>query len=102
MKHILFTLYDCDRDLLNDRMYIENVLYETANQCGVPGGLADGVKVVRSCRRSVQRIAEWVVAESRHCSWYIERTDERGGCRLMVNRVEALVAVVGGVHDGLR
>ena len=34
MKHILFTLYDCDRDLLNDRMYIENVLYETANQCG--------------------------------------------------------------------
>ena len=34
MKHILFTLYECDRDLLNDRMYIENVLYETANQCG--------------------------------------------------------------------
>ena len=34
MKHILFTLYDCDKDLLNDRMYIENVLYETANQCG--------------------------------------------------------------------
>ena len=34
MKHILFTLYDCDRDLLNDRMYIENVLYETTIQCG--------------------------------------------------------------------
>jgi len=34
MKHILFTLYDCDKDLLNDRMYIENVLYETAKQVG--------------------------------------------------------------------
>ena len=34
MKHILFTLYDCDKDLLNDRMYIENVLYETTIQCG--------------------------------------------------------------------
>ena len=34
MKHILFTLYDCDKDFLNDRMYIENVLYETAKQVG--------------------------------------------------------------------
>lgn len=33
MKHILFTLYDCDEQLLNDRMFIENVLYETAAKC---------------------------------------------------------------------
>jgi S-adenosylmethionine decarboxylase len=34
MKHILFTLYDCDPDCLNDRIYIENMLYETSRQCG--------------------------------------------------------------------
>lgn len=34
MKHILFTLYDCDSILLNDRMFIENLLYETAVECG--------------------------------------------------------------------
>ena len=34
MKHILFTLYECDADRLNDRIYIENVLYETALECG--------------------------------------------------------------------
>lgn len=32
MKHVLFTLYDCDRDLLNDRMFIEQLLYDTAEQ----------------------------------------------------------------------
>lgn len=34
MKHILFTLYDCNEQLLNDRMFIENLLYETAGKCG--------------------------------------------------------------------
>ena len=34
MKHVLFTLYECDPDCLNDRIYIENVLYETALECG--------------------------------------------------------------------
>ena len=34
MKHVLFTLYRCDVDLLNDRMFIENLLYETAEKCG--------------------------------------------------------------------
>jgi S-adenosylmethionine decarboxylase len=34
MKHILFTLYDCDKNLLNDRIYIENVLYQTSVKCG--------------------------------------------------------------------
>lgn len=32
MRHILFTLYDCDPVLLNDRMYIENMLYEAARE----------------------------------------------------------------------
>jgi len=31
MKHILFTLYECDVELLDDRMYIENMMYEAAN-----------------------------------------------------------------------
>ena len=34
MKHVLFTLYRCDVDLLNDRIFIENILCETANHCG--------------------------------------------------------------------
>jgi S-adenosylmethionine decarboxylase len=34
MKHLLFTLYDCDPNFLNDRIYIENMLYETSRQCG--------------------------------------------------------------------
>ena len=34
MKHVLFTLYDCDKNLLNDRIYIENVLYQTSVKCG--------------------------------------------------------------------
>lgn len=34
MKHVLFTLYDCDPLLLNDRMFIEKLLYETANVSG--------------------------------------------------------------------
>jgi S-adenosylmethionine decarboxylase len=34
LKHVLFTLYRCDVELLNDRMFIENLLYETANYCG--------------------------------------------------------------------
>lgn len=34
MKHVLFTLYRCDVELLNDRMFIENLLYETASECG--------------------------------------------------------------------
>ena len=34
MKHVLFTLYGCDVDLLNDRMFIENLLYETSQKCG--------------------------------------------------------------------
>lgn len=34
MKHVLFTLYRCDVELLNDRIFIENLLYETANYCG--------------------------------------------------------------------
>lgn len=34
MKHVLFTLYDCDSDLLNDRMFIEQLLYETAEVSG--------------------------------------------------------------------
>jgi len=34
MKHVLFTLYRCDENLLNDRMFIENLLYETAVKCG--------------------------------------------------------------------
>jgi S-adenosylmethionine decarboxylase len=33
MKHILFTLYECSPDLLNDRIYIENMLYETSVKC---------------------------------------------------------------------
>ena len=34
MKHVLFTLYQCNVDLLNDRMFIENLLYDTAKKCG--------------------------------------------------------------------
>jgi S-adenosylmethionine decarboxylase len=34
LKHVLFTLYGCDVDLLNDRMFIENLLYETSQKCG--------------------------------------------------------------------
>lgn len=34
MKHVLFTLYHADADLLNDRMFIENLLYETAVESG--------------------------------------------------------------------
>jgi S-adenosylmethionine decarboxylase len=34
LKHVLFTLYECDVELLNDRMFIENLLYETATKCG--------------------------------------------------------------------
>jgi len=30
MKHILFTLYECDVELLDDRMYIENMMFEAA------------------------------------------------------------------------
>lgn len=33
MKHVLFTLYHCDEILLNDRMFIENLLYETSQKC---------------------------------------------------------------------
>lgn len=32
MKHVLFTLYGCDVDLLDDRMFIENMLFETASE----------------------------------------------------------------------
>jgi len=31
---VLFTLYECDVNLLNDRMFIENLLYETSQACG--------------------------------------------------------------------
>ena len=34
MKHVLFTLYDCDPDLLNDRMFIEGLLYDAAEASG--------------------------------------------------------------------
>lgn len=34
MKHVLFTLYRCNVELLNDLKFIENLLYETAEECG--------------------------------------------------------------------
>lgn len=33
MKHILFTLYDCDENLLDDRMFIEQLLFKVATEC---------------------------------------------------------------------
>ena len=30
MKHVLFTLYECNSELLDDRMFIEQLLFDTA------------------------------------------------------------------------
>ena len=30
MKHVLFTLYDCNPELLDDRMFIETLLFDAA------------------------------------------------------------------------
>jgi S-adenosylmethionine decarboxylase len=32
--HVLFKLYDCNETLLNDKEFIENLLYESAVECG--------------------------------------------------------------------
>lgn len=34
MIHVLFSLYDCNEELLNDKEFIENLLYESAVECG--------------------------------------------------------------------
>lgn len=34
MKHILFTLYECDPDLLDDEDYIRETLFEATNHMG--------------------------------------------------------------------
>ena len=34
MKHVLFTLYDCNSNLLNDEEYIRQLLYDTTHIMG--------------------------------------------------------------------
>ena len=34
MKHVLFTLYDCNSNLLNDEEYIRQLLYDTTHVMG--------------------------------------------------------------------